>query len=174
VTTIVGQCRSTHKYADRQRPHFGRSGRWGGLSGSCVVVVLVLAGTDRVRLRLVRGGYGAARWRGSAEVPGRRIAGRQQVHELAAAPERLSKPGVGESCPVVLAGSFPVRGTRRRRCSCLRFRGAGRGCTHLYAGSAARVARRTYIWWTASSQRASPDGVYAGHRPGGGGGRSGL
>jgi len=111
---------------------------------------------------------------GLREVPGRRIAGRQQVHELAAAAESLSKPGVGESCPVVLAGSFPGRGTRRRRCSCLRFRGAGRGCTHLYAGSAARVARRTYIWWTASSQRASPDGVYAGHRPGGGGGRSGL
>jgi hypothetical protein len=47
---------------------------------------------------------------GLREVPGRRIAGRQQVHELAAAAESLSKPGVGESCPVVLAGSFPRQG----------------------------------------------------------------
>jgi len=69
----------------------------GGLSGSCVVVVLVLAGTDRVRLRLaglVRGGYGAARWRGSAESTWKGIAGRQQVHGRAAAAGSLSKPGM--------------------------------------------------------------------------------
>jgi hypothetical protein len=83
------------------------------LSGSCVVVVLVLAGTDRVRLRLVglvRGGYGAARWRGSAKVPGRRIAGRQQVHELAAAAESLSKPGVRGVLPGGARGVVPRQG----------------------------------------------------------------
>ena len=99
------------RYAPRQRPQFGRSGRWGGLSGSVswsfscwpgpIGCVCVWWGWSGV-VTALRGGAGLR------EVPGRRIAGRQQVHELAAADESLSMPGVGESCPVVLAGRSPA------------------------------------------------------------------
>ena len=81
-------------------PSFRQIRAMGGLSGSCVVVVLVLAGTGWVRLRLVglvRVVTALPGGAGLREVPGRRIAGRQQVHGLAAAAESLSKAGVGGS-----------------------------------------------------------------------------
>jgi hypothetical protein len=101
-------------------------------------VVLSLAGVDRVRLRPVVWVY--EKYMECASGVYGRCAG------LAIPVVCLGMPGVQRADWVVLARSFPAEGSPAgQRCFCLLFWGAVRACTWLSAGSAARMARRTYI-----------------------------
>ena len=156
-------------------PQFGYGGT---LNVSCVVsfscwpgpigCVCIWRGGSGVVTALPGGaGSGGSTWKA-------RIAGRQQVHGLAAAAGSLSMPSMRGSPARWCSRGRPRQGSPLLEVLLPAVSGAVRACTQLYAGSAALMARGTYIWWTGSSQRASPGRVCAGQVAFGGGGRSGL